>query len=775
MKVKKSAIVIWLCLIILVGLVTKLNAQHAGENRAETERKKLSVMLMVKGTVRSLEKQPIDTESLYEEINGKKRQHQEKDQSRSISKTHIEIEFNDNLRTRLENIFKAAGLKDIDPEWCQKSEAEALEQSKSHIQKNLAQNFDGTFNKVRTKVVKEQEAKIEKFATPETPQDYLNVEKKSPELHTDLMKRSIKLYSEPLFSENKEVLSNKIRDIIKEAYRQFDAQRSIVTESQGVGDRDITVDSIQQALLDEIKRFMQQEKNPYKIFPSVQDMVLPASQQIASSKFDRWVASWRYLVPFEEIQREISENCVRHRQKSQSKKALLTFFRPDIQNEIFGDYLGELSPHARQVLRRFLEKQPAFENQISLAVEKSLEHFRDARERVSNAQFKEHFPTLDDNTWKLNETAIQRRYRKDTAEDNKRIVQELLTGKQVIVETDQLVAAAVANLAGKGDTAIKDQMSLADSYRAEAEKNIEQLFSGIADTELGAKEFINNLVTTATAEIQQSWSTKALAIDYPKLFQMVKNKIRQDIKDLMPIELERRKMEREAERRAREVEEKRKKEEKQKELERLSEQKRKEEKNKTGGASSGGDRAATGPGIGTGDGPGKGKDKGSGGGGGGDGHGGGGLGIGPGDGAGLTRLEPDVIIDIDIVKKKMVRVSVKLIKGKPYEFTFPLGYKDFNKYRAMIKSGLKAVEERFKDYLSEKAQKQGIEQIYIFTRVYNIKVPYGIVYDLRESVRNIVMDLKIKEKHILWYDGFFMQKGPISERIRKRSSSLGTE
>jgi hypothetical protein len=56
MNVKKPAIVIWLCLIMLVVPVTKINAQHAGENRAETERKKLSVMLMVKGAVRSLEK-----------------------------------------------------------------------------------------------------------------------------------------------------------------------------------------------------------------------------------------------------------------------------------------------------------------------------------------------------------------------------------------------------------------------------------------------------------------------------------------------------------------------------------------------------------------------------------------------------------------------------------------------------------------------------------------------------------------------------------------------
>jgi hypothetical protein len=209
MNVKKPAIVIWLCLIMLVVPVTKINAQHAGENRAETERKKLSVMLMVKGAVRSLEKQPIDTESLYKEINGKKRQHIEETQSRFISKTYIENEFKDGLRNRLEDIFKAAGLKDIDPTWCQESESEALEQGKSQIQKNLSQNFDGTFTKVRAKVVKEQEAKLEKFATPETPQDYLNVEKKSPELHTDLMKRSIKLYSEPLFSENKKILSKK--------------------------------------------------------------------------------------------------------------------------------------------------------------------------------------------------------------------------------------------------------------------------------------------------------------------------------------------------------------------------------------------------------------------------------------------------------------------------------------------------------------------------------------------------------------------------------------
>jgi uncharacterized membrane protein YgcG len=586
-----------------------------------------------------------------------------------------------------------------------------LNRAKARSKKNLSQNFDGTFTKVRAKVVKEQEAKLEKFATPETPQDYLNVEKKSPELHTDLMKRSIKLYSEPLFSENKKILSKKISDIINEARRQYDEQHSIVVESRGVGDNDITVDSIKKALLGEIERFRQQLKNPYKIFPSVQDMLVPASKQIASSKFDRWVTSWSFLVPREEIQRQISEDSVLHRQKSQSKQALLTFFRPGIQKKIFGDYLGGLTSNDRQALRKFLENQPAFESQISLAVEKSLKHFHDAREMVSSAQYNRYFPMLADSTWKLDETAIQKRYRMDTTKDNQRILQKFLTGKQVIAETDQLVAVAVAKLAARGDAAIKGQMTLADRYRARAKNNIEQLFAGIANTKLNAKQFINNLVTTATADIQQLWSAKALARDYPQLFQMVKDKIRKDIKDLIPIELKRREKAREDERKRKDDEEIRIKKEKEKEIEQLAEQKKKEKE--TTGAPTGEGGTATGPGTGTSDGPGEGKSEGPSGGGGGKDSGGGGgggsgAGFGPGSGGGLEKLEPDAIIDIDIVKKNEVKVSVKLIKGEPYEFTFSLWYKDYNKYHDKVKSNLENVEERFKDYLSNKAQSRGL-------------------------------------------------------------------
>lgn len=747
--VMKPAASIWLGFILLVGLGSGLNAHAVSGNTMERERRKLSVMLLVEGALRSVEKQSIDTRGLHDEINGNKLLHQKKGDSRTLSRTYIKKEFEEDLQNKIDEIFKASGLKDVDPAWCQKSEAEALKLGKTRIEINLSQNFSTAFNEVRSAVVTEQEAELEKFATPESRQDYLKVEKRSPSLHDDLLVRSIEMYSYPIFSENKDYLSRKINDIIDEAWRQYDTQRSIVSESRGVGDSDITVEAIQNSILNEIELYRQSLKNPYDTFPSVQESIVPASKQTASTKFDRWAGSWRYFIAQEKIEKEIQADSVTHRDQRRSREVLKKIYRPEVKRQLFSDYLGMLSPGEEQRLQKFLESQPSFDNQMDMKVDSSLKYFDDTRKVVSQSQFVNNFPGLSNNTWKLDEKAVEKRDTVDTIKDNQKIVQKFLADKKIIEETDELVATAVKRLAGKGDAALNVQKTLVDEYIDRMKANTPQLYNDIADTELEADEFINDLVREATAEIDQSWSYKVLANDYPRLFGIVKDKIRKEIKDLIEFELKKRK----------DVAQKKQKE-REEEIKLKAEDKKEEEDG--GGPSPGRGGEHEGPEKGPGEGPGTGTGVGNGG--------------GRGDGADMKKIAPDAIIDIDFEDERSVRVIVNIQDAKPFNFTFQPDQGDYNKFLAMINSHLDEVEMRFKNYLDQKVTETGNEIVYIITRVFHVKVPYNIVYALRERIRNVVIALNIKEKHILWYDGFFLEKADtIPEKIRKRSTSLGTE
>ncbi len=418
---------------------------------------------------------------------------------------------------------------------------------------------------------------------------------------------------------------------------------------------------------------------------------------------------------------------------------------------MLAEYLGRLSPKDQRRLQAFLTEQPSFYVQIEKAVEKALSHFEEARQDVSQTQFNNLFPTLVDGSWKLSETDVQRRYNQDHKKDNDRLIQNFLAGKQVIEETDLLVQKAVYRLADRGDAAIMHQMSLAQDNRQRSKENVDRLFLEVADSEMKMDWVLAQLVAKATKEVQEDWSHTALSGSYPQLFDLVKDQIRKDIKDLIPMELKRREEIRqtgivqtsEKEKSAQgktlfvQTEKTRQREKQSKEF--TPQAREKGEYKETGKAQGGRAKGLSGYG----------------------------------EGSGEKELR-DVIIDIEIENEKIVIVSVTIGDDTPFTFTFPLRKENYKNYRERVAPHLAHVEERLAACFSERVQDFRFEPVYIVTRVFHVRVPYGFVYDLRESVQKAVNALGGKKLPIYWYDGFYLEKGPVSIlEIRKKSIKIG--
>ncbi len=748
----RSKSTIWLFPLLLMllgmGIFARTSSAQTSDRSADgMERKKLSVMLLIDGSVRGMERQPMDAQRLYVEIDQNKRQHQSRDDSYALSRAFMEKQLEEDLKIRIDQILTASGLTDMDPAWCESVEADALSQGKIHIEDNLAVHADAIFGEARSKAVEEQRINLVHLATPKTREDFLNVERRSPELHKALLERSLRLYREPLLSENRDYLASQIDGIIHEAWRQFDTQRKKVRDSKGGGDRDITIDAIERAIHAEIDQYRASLKKPYPVFPSVNESIPPRSRQLAFEKFSHWAASWNDPIPKERLVGLIENDIEAHRVAFQSKQVLSQFFLLKTQAEMLSEYLRRVPSKDQRRLQAFLMEQPSFYVQIEKAVEKALRHFEEARQDVSEAQFTRLFPTLADGSWKLSETDVQRRYNQDHKTDSDRRIQNFLASKKVIEETDRLVQKAVYRLADRGDAAIMLQMSLAQDNRQRSKENVDRLFLETADSEMKMDWVLAQLVTKATKEIQEAWSHTELSESYPQLFAIVKDQIRKDIKDLIPMELKRG----EEIRRTGIVQTKGQEDPAQgKPLYVQEEKTRQREKQKKEFARRSREKGEY---------RGTGRVR--------DGHSTGVSGYGAGSGENRLR---DVVIDIDIENEKIVIVSVTIGDDAPFTFTFPLRKETYKNYRERVAPHLAHVEKRLADHFSERIQDFRFEPVYIVTRIFHVRVPYGLVYDLRESVQKAVNALGGKKLPVYWYDGFYLDKNPVRiVDIRKKS------
>jgi hypothetical protein len=731
----------WLFATFLALLATMFSASSQATSVEKPERKKLSVMLLVDGTVRAVEKQPIDPQWIYHIIDENKSRHQERRNSYDLSLLHVEKWLKKDLKIKLDQIFDASGFNEIDPTWCQEIEKQALQKADSYIAANMAKNFDSWYNEARTKIVQEQQAGLINVAKPQTLQDYEKVESNSSDLKTDLLQRSAKAYSDPIFSENSEYLLNQIDEIIFEARRQYNGQRHIVMDSRGGGPKQITIDTIQLEIREEIELYRSLQKQPYKIFPSVKQSIVSKSQDIALKKFQSWADSMDIAIPENQIRTVIQSDIARHRNLLDSKQQLVRVFLPEIQTRVMSGYTKELTVNDEQRLKHFLKEQPAYSIQIEEVTEKSLSTFSSVRNTISNEQFVQLFPDLANGSWKLDEEAVQQRFNRDKTKDNRRIVDSLLSDTPLLEETESLVANTVQRLADKGDMALKQQMSLVTDYRKAVEKNTAILFQELPDNEMGTDTATNKLVTIASSQIEQTWSEMALSNVYPRLFNEVENQIRKEVKDLIPIEMKRREKDRKNEPKLNRMRTDNK-------ASRDKENALTATKSDSAGEKIQKKQPRNGTGVASGDTRSKSSGK-------------------------MGKTSSTIFIDLDIENEKIVIGTVTIDKTDSFIFTFPLGRENNKRFKGLVSQPVEKFEDRINTYFSAIHEDSPLRFIYCVTRVFHVRVPYGLVHELRERFRKAADRGTSKKLTLFWYDGFFLDKGSVEQSdIRKRSYRL---
>ena len=740
----------WSCAAFFVCVALFLDAYSTVGADDELERKKLSVLLLVDSAVKAIEGQPVEAQSIYRAITGDKAHHQERRNSYESSRLNAEETLIKDLKKKLNPIFNASGLLQIDPSWCRKIEKQALLKAGPYIEENLTRNFGESFERARSNAVREQQESLAKVARPQTRQDYEKIEKRSPGLRDDLLRRSTQTYSEPIFSENLDYLGGKIDEIIREARQQYNRQRTIVRDSQGGGKEAITLHSIQTAILKELENYRSSLQHPYDIFPSVKKSILPRAKEIALKKFEIWAESVDITIPDKKIRDTIQKNIPRHRIRSESRQLVMRTFLPEIQKKTMEDYTKALPMAEKKGLQQFLKAQPSYSIQVEKVTENSIMRFSAVRGAIGEEQFAHTFPDLAVGSWKLGKDAVQRRYNRDKRKDNQRIVAALLSNKSLLEETETMVAETVKRLADKGDLALKQQMLLVDGYRKKTEKETQILFQQVSDDELGTNAAIDRLVAIASKEIGQTWSDMALSKVYPALFDPVEDQIRKEVKDLLPIEMKRREaLRRSGTKKVLDQPETGAAGNKQSLRSGLKETSRKGEK-RFGESGTVSEKEGTGKTIGTGAG-GKGP-----------------LRSGK---KGITSLT--VFIDIDIESEKIVITTVRIDETDSFIFTFPLGRENNKRFQALVSHQLETFEHRIKEVFSAIPEDSTIRFVYCVTRMFHVRVPYGLVYDLRKRFSKALNTGSSKRFSLFWYDGFFSKKGQMDlTTIKKKSWRL---
>lgn len=699
-------------------------ASHNGDALATKENKLLTAQLLVNEIRKNIKTYPIDAEFLYKELKSNIKTHQNLQDSRRICREIIEAHL---LKKYKKEVIQILERLDIDkPEniksWFDQKEREKFLKPEKVAQESIDKHFEQAFKKARRKVCKEQITRLIGDVYP-TEKEIETVGR--AQLRQQLLERLIKKQKEPLYAENRPLLSKNIVDpVLNDAYEQKNQQLRIVDKS--TGGNAITPADIQaftenklkkyRETLRELKAAKKDSGKIYKVFPSVEKQIRARSEQIAAKKFAQRILYSTFPVGYQKLCTLIKNNLPRHIHIEQSHQFFLNEFTDDIKKKNIDKYSQNVALAKREGFRIFLEQLIATNDECREAFKKSIKrslntNFRKAREGISKDQFHQYFSPLSSNSWRPGYDKIDSFYNKLQIKIPQPMSMESVSSKPfdmfiLLDETRNMVVEAEKRQISEGLEALRKQMHIVE----ELEQHVKtELTNG------SALPTIEGLIESFTVKVKSNWSSKVLADKYEKLFPRVQKDIERRSKALLLLENKRRSQlaeqtTKEALRSQLPLEQGKK----------LHQEEKKPELPKRPPLSG---KSSTGIGAG-------------------------GEGGGTHEGKEVKKgnVIPEIIIDLDY-KEGLVISDLTFIAAELDSVQFVLsGDPDSDQKK------LSEIQQIFKTWLKQAVTKDKDIHIHILTRIFNRRVYYGVVFDLRECMERAINRSYNRKTIIRWFD-----------------------
>jgi hypothetical protein len=385
---------------------------------------------------------------------------------------------------------------------------------KQIVQENLNVNFDSAFKTARSKVCKEQIARLIGDVYPSEEE----LEKASRnQLRTALLERLIKKQKEPIFT----VLSkNIIEPILDDAYKQKDEQSEIVEKSKG--GNAIEPAEIQAFIENELKQYQQNlrklragKKSPSKVYavlPSVKTMLDKRSRELACSKFLQSLSYRTFAISEEGVYDLINSDLAAHAKTSESKLLCQERFRQDLRQKAITDHAGKVPVSKRADFQKFLDQLLSENSNCARAFDMLIDRstgpaFKKARQSISRRQFNEFFAPLADASWQPSDNQIDSYYyKKSSIEIADPLSVNGISSKhfkrtELLDETRDMVIDAEKQCISKSLDALRKQMNLVEKVEPTAKEKLENFH---------LMPTIDALIGFFTSEVNAKWSDMPL-------------------------------------------------------------------------------------------------------------------------------------------------------------------------------------------------------------------------------------------------------------------------
>ena len=722
MKIKLFKIMTFAAIILLSLDVS--SASRNGDVLATKENKLLTAQLLVNEIRKNIKTSASDVEFLYREMNSNMKMHQNPQDSRAIcrkiTEDHLLKKYNREVVNILDKL-DADKPEDI-KSWFDQKEREKLLNTDMAIQENINKYFDSTFRTVRSKVCKEQITRLIGDVCP-TEEEVETVSRN--QLRERLLEQVIKKQKEPVFVENKPLLSKNVIDpILDDADKQRREQLRIVEKS--TGGNMITPADIQTFTENELREYreaLQKLRGSkkiagkiYDIFPSVKKKIRPRSEQMAVKKFSRSLLYPSFPVSQQNLHNLIKNNLPRHIHTEESRRLCLDYFRQDIQKKVVEKYARTVSEPKRSGFRIFLKQLIADNDECRKAFVKLIErslysNFKKARQDISKEQFGKFFSPLASNSWRPGCDKIDSFYNKLYITIPQPLSMEGISSGSfdssiLLGETRAMVAEAEKKQIGEGLDALRKQMHIVDELEVQVKRELEK--SSFLPT-------VEELIKLFTSEVKSKWSFVTLAEKYEKLFPRTLKDIERRSKAMLPVEKKRR---------DRIVEIKAKEFHRNEPLLEQGKRLYKDEKKTTLPKNL---PLSKGPGTGSG-------------------TGGEGRGTHKGKEVKKGNIIPEIIIDLDYSQGSIIS-DLTLVATKLDSVQFVLSGDPDNDREELLE-----IQRVFRTWLAPELTKSKEILIHVLTRIYHRRVYYGVVFDLRECLERSVIHHSGKKTIIRWYD-----------------------
>jgi uncharacterized membrane protein YgcG len=759
---------------------------------AKRDAARLAVKLIIKDLGEKSASVKIDEKPLLDEINGNKGRHSSRKESEEIIRTlaygqiagWYSVKINDAIR-------KYEKSKPEDEVWFTPDEKKSMEKiPESAANASLNPRFGGIFERVRGKACDDQKARVTANIHPSESEVETMDEVKLRSYLTDRIVRD-QNQREPVFEENVPFVgSNLVDPIISDARTQLVAQKGLVANSDG-GQSILPSDvgSFIRSAIDQYRSELSKNKERekpvarwvYGVFPSVASSIPARSEAVAAYKFSKFVSEFNLECSKADLKGMMNSSMASHKNRNESWNNCFKALGPAILGKAVAAYASKLPSEKQQAAAEFARRaasscKPEVDALVTRTIGKP---FHEARQEIAGEQFGRFFGPLVKGAWRPSEKEISSHYSGMAVVIDKPLSTSGIASSQfdesiLLDETVAMVSDSQKKIVEEGLSAMRLQMQLSESVCNAAAIAIKSEPTPPSDDVL-----TENLVRVLSGK--WSSSNAELSVKYG-IFSCVKDDVRRRVKDMLPLEAQRRSNEAKAKaerKAAADAEAKRKADEESRPKPVPQEKSISDRITKGFGQNMSQEQDRGSPGNSGGKGGGQ---KGSGGGtdggkGGGSGPGGGGKGDGEMERPG-GELIVDLVIDFDkqsdgnaLVTLRFVGIHSKAAE-KEYKFMIDPSESDDPEELADKLSNITQMFQGWLGLVINGAGQNENQEVLVVARVFSGGVSYNAVNAVRRCLARAANSVKSDKMKVYWFDDFFKDKDrnvmPRRDEIKSR-------